>query len=241
MRQFHEIRERLLRAGIAPRHVRRYINELRVHLRDLIAEEDRAGHDHWQAEASALVRLGTTDDLTRAMAERPEFKSFSARAPWLAFGVMPLCLLAAAYFVACLILWSGWKIFLPAAISPFTVVPGPVYGLENIYFQTGRMIYFGAPLVVGWAISITAARHRLRALWPSLGLILTALIGSTAAVRVQRPSLSMAGQVTMTLAVSPSVRGIFEVALRALVLFSIALLPYFVWRIAEKKSHEISS
>ena len=40
---FGELRERLLRAGVAPRHVRRYLNELDDHLADLRAEEERAG------------------------------------------------------------------------------------------------------------------------------------------------------------------------------------------------------
>jgi hypothetical protein len=40
---FDELRERLLRAGVAPRHVRRYLRELSEHLADLRAEEERAG------------------------------------------------------------------------------------------------------------------------------------------------------------------------------------------------------
>ena len=36
-----ELRERLLRAGVAPRHVRRYLTELREHWADLTAEEGR--------------------------------------------------------------------------------------------------------------------------------------------------------------------------------------------------------
>ena len=36
---FPELRERLLRAGVAPRHVRRYLNELGDHFTDLRAEE----------------------------------------------------------------------------------------------------------------------------------------------------------------------------------------------------------
>src|SRR5436190_18436822 len=37
---FHEVRERLLRAGGTPRHVRRYLTELADHLADLRAEEE---------------------------------------------------------------------------------------------------------------------------------------------------------------------------------------------------------
>src|ERR1700720_2457956 len=55
---FHELRERLLRAGVAPRHVRRYLAELADHLADLRAEEEGAGRSRADAESAALVRLG---------------------------------------------------------------------------------------------------------------------------------------------------------------------------------------
>jgi len=52
-----ELRERLLRAGVAPRHVRRYMTELHEHWSDLTAEEERAGRNRADAEAHALARL----------------------------------------------------------------------------------------------------------------------------------------------------------------------------------------
>ena len=80
--QFHELRERLLRAGVAPRHVRRYLGELADHLADLTEEEQRAGRNLIEARSAALVRLGKTEDLARAFLEQRQFQSWSARAPW---------------------------------------------------------------------------------------------------------------------------------------------------------------
>src|SRR5438093_12523785 len=100
---FHELRERLLRAGVTPRHVRRYLTELADHLADLRAEEERAGRSRADAESAALVRLGVMDDLAKAMIEKRQFQSWCVRAPWAMFGLAPLCLLAGAYFVACLV------------------------------------------------------------------------------------------------------------------------------------------
>src|SRR6266704_5983047 len=100
---FHEPRERLLRAGVAPRHVRRYLKELADHLADLRTEEERAGRGRAEAEAAALVRLGSMNDLAKAMIEQRQFQSWSVRAPWAAFGFAPLSVLSLAYFVACLI------------------------------------------------------------------------------------------------------------------------------------------
>src|SRR5579872_3635721 len=114
---FNELRERLLRAGIAPRHVRRYLTELSDHLADLMAEEERASRNTAEAESAALARLGGIDDLAMAMIEQRQFQSWCVRAPWAIFGLAPLFLLAWAYFVACLILWSGWKIFLPETVT----------------------------------------------------------------------------------------------------------------------------
>lgn len=57
----------------------------------------------------------------------------------------------------------GWKLFLPTAATPLVRIPGPVYGLENVYFEVGRMIFFGAPIVIGWAIGRVAARQRTKA------------------------------------------------------------------------------
>src|SRR6476661_1814466 len=101
---FHELRERLLRAGIAHRHARRYLCELADHLADLRAEEERAGRSRADAESAALVRLGTMDDLAKAMIGQPQLQSWCVRAPWAMFGLAPLFLLAAAYLLACVYL-----------------------------------------------------------------------------------------------------------------------------------------
>src|ERR1700748_2631992 len=101
---FHELRERLLRAGMAPRHVRRYLSELADHLADLKAEEERAGLNRTDAETAALARLGGMDDLAKSMIEQRQFQAWCARAPWAIFGLAPL-LLAGIWFVSLLILW----------------------------------------------------------------------------------------------------------------------------------------
>jgi hypothetical protein len=44
---FESLRDRLLRGGVAPRHVTRYLRELTEHLEDLIAEEEQGDLDHW--------------------------------------------------------------------------------------------------------------------------------------------------------------------------------------------------
>src|SRR5690348_15659860 len=101
---FHELRERLLRGGVAPRHVRRYLAELSDHFADLIAEEEAGGLRRTDAENAAFRRLGDMDALAKEMIEKREFQSWCARAPWAIFGFAPPLLLAVAYVIACIYL-----------------------------------------------------------------------------------------------------------------------------------------
>lgn len=105
--QFHELGEWLLRTGVAPRHLRRYLSELADHFADLTEEEQQAGHNLVEARSAALVRLGKTENLAKAFLEQRRFQSWCARAPWVMFGFAPLMCLGVAYLVACLYLWCG--------------------------------------------------------------------------------------------------------------------------------------
>jgi hypothetical protein len=235
---FRELRERLLRAGVAPRHVRRYITELDDHLADLRAEEERAGRGAQDAAAAALVRLGGTEELARAMLERPQLRSWCSRAPWMAVGLAPLTALAGAYFLACMILWMGWRIFLPDAGTPFVRLDGAAV----LFFGFGRLIYFGAPISVGWFVGLIAARQRLRAVWPAAGLVLIALVGGMARVHV-RSSGATAGMkhVGMSLDLHSLIHGagapnqsvlvgmLSPGSPHVLMILFVTLVPYMIW------------
>lgn len=231
---FDELRERLLRAGIAPRHVRRYLNELTDHLSDLRAEEageegkQRSGQTRPDTESAALARLGSTEALATAMIEQRQFKSWSARAPWAVFGMAAPLALAAAYFVALFILWSGWRIFLPGSDSPFV----RVNGLAVLYFQFGRTLYYGAPVLIGWGIGLLAARQRLNAIWPAVGLVVVALIGGSAEVHAGRTAVPGGlGHVGMNFALGASDQQIPGGLIHALIILLLAAAPYLIWRL----------
>src|SRR6202034_4315403 len=137
------------------------LGELTDHLADLRAEERQAGRSRAEAEAAAMLRLGGVDELAQAMIGEREFQSWSVRAPWAAFGVAPLLVLAVAWYVALFILWSGWNVFLPGSDTPFGAGHYRMFDLANLYFQLGKLIYFSAPILVGWGIALIAARQRL--------------------------------------------------------------------------------
>ena len=89
MRDFDDLGEQLLRTGIAPRHVRRYLAELRHHYDDLIAEEGAHGITGPAADEAASARLGSNDELAAALLAQPELRSMTARYPWLIFTLLP--------------------------------------------------------------------------------------------------------------------------------------------------------
>jgi hypothetical protein len=219
-RQFPELRERLLRAGIAPRHVRRYLAELTDHLGDLTAEEQRNGLARSAAESAALARLGDPESLAQAMIRQPQLRAWSARAPWAAFGLAPLVILAAAYAVALAILWTGWQWFLPGADTPFG---NRTTGLAYYYFSAGRALYYTAPLLVGWTISVTAARQRIQPPWPVFGFALLAWIDASVRVYASRSSSGVPH-----VGIGPGLHQWYATLVPAAVVFNLLALPYFL-------------
>jgi hypothetical protein len=156
------------------------------------------------------------------------FQSWCVRAPWAMFALAPLLLLAGAWFLALLILWSGWKIFLPGADTPFV----RLVDLRQIfYFNAGRSLYFGAPILVGWGIGLIAIRQRSKTFWPSVGLVLIALIGGTAQVHASRTTVAGGlGHISMDFTLGHSVQDISHCLLHALLILSFTVLPWVIWR-----------
>ena len=151
------------------------------------------------------------------------------------FGLVPLLILAGAYLIACLILWSGWRLFLPETDTPFVRIEG----LAIFYFGAGRLLYYGAPILIGWGIGLVAAHHRFKALWPGIGLVLMALFGSTAQVHASRPWSGGAGRISMDLAFVPSNWNIPDFLFHALLILALTMLPYVLWR--SQKTHSLSA
>ena len=171
------------------------------------------------------IRGLTPDHATGSVA----FHSFCMRAPLVIFSVAPVALLAGGYFVACLILWAGWQIFLPGADSPFG--GGPLHGFANLYFQFGKYFYGGAPILVGWVIAIIAARQRAKAVWPLTGFILVAWMGATARIEASRTVVPRGlGHIHMDFVLWPLDRNGHDGLVHALVILSLAVLPYLLWR-----------
>lgn len=171
-------------------------------------------------------------DMARS-SRAPQFHSWCVRAPWAVFGLAPLLLLAVAYFIACLYLWSVWTIFLPGAVTPFGVrSAGPPYGFENLSFQLGKFYYFGAPILVGWGIGFVAARQRMKTIWPTVGLLLVAIMGGTTEIHASRKVVPAGlGHIRMDFfAFGSSAQGLYEAIFHALAILLLTVLPWLIWR-----------
>ena len=123
----------------------------------------------------------------------------------------------------------GLDVFLPESSTPFV----KIYGLAVLYFGVGRMIFFGAPILIGWGVGLMAARQRLKAVWPIMSLLLIALIGGTGQVHVSRtPVAGGLGYIGMNFNVGPgSLHGVPAGVVHALVILLLTALPYAVWRL----------
>ncbi len=93
--EFRVLAERLTDVGIAPRHVRRTVGEIRDHYEDLVEAGLEQGLQRDAAHEQALHELGQVDDLVQEMAAHPELKSWASRYPRTAIVVYPLACLAA--------------------------------------------------------------------------------------------------------------------------------------------------
>ena len=92
---FIELRNELLESGISPSHVHRAITELDEHFEDLVHAGLEDGREHSVAESIALQALGDLAEVSKAMRQRPELRSWAWRHPRLALIIYPLACVAA--------------------------------------------------------------------------------------------------------------------------------------------------
>jgi hypothetical protein len=192
----------------------RYGAEFEAHLEGGAGDLGTIANVAWSALGERLFPTVVDSSLQPSL-----FRRWCARAPWAVFGIIPVVLLGAAYFAACFILWSGWRIFLPGMESPFAV---HLHGVSILYFGVGRSLYFYAPVVIGWGVALVAARQRSTAVWPIAGLVLIALLGGAA--QVETYHAADGGRVSLDFFLGHTVH--------TLLLFVITVIPYLILRMA---------
>jgi hypothetical protein len=176
---FESLRVRLLKSGISPRQVRRYVGELRDHLSDLTTRERAAGFDLAEADARARVILGTEENLYRAAIERGTPRSVAAKVPWVVFGLLPLAALLCVFVM----LANGTFVLLaPYRELALADIPRGVRDLATAL--TVLSGYLLAPALAAACIVI-ALRQRLASLWVWIGLALIALVAAPLGIQIE--------------------------------------------------------
>ena len=105
-------------------------------------------------------------------------------APSAVFCLAPVPLLAGAYTIACLVLWAGWRMFLPGIEFAFWC--------ENPWickplFPGRQVLLLGCPRPCRLVASKSSLiRLRVKAFWLTIGLLLVAWTGSTARIDANR-------------------------------------------------------
>lgn len=115
--------------------------------------------------------------------------------------------------------------FLPQSNTPFI----PVGGYAVFYFEAGKLLYYAAPILVGWAVVLVCARQNPKAVWPGVGLVLIALVGGTTQVHAYRAA-GGPEHVSLGFALGSFLHGIPGGASHALMILSLTMLPFVVWR-----------
>lgn len=158
--RLERLRERLLGAGVAPRHVKRYLHELRDHQEDAECAELARGAPLAEAREAAWSRLGSEESLVQNMLAHPELRSRAARFPALVFGLGPV------------LTWVGAPIVIALLVS---VVPASSRHIhvDALFIDAYHALGFGyarlLPVLLGALVLGGAAERRSRSLWPFVG------------------------------------------------------------------------
>jgi hypothetical protein len=165
------------------------------------------------------------------------FQGWCVRAPWAVFILTPVVLLSVAYLAACSYLWLGWQIFLPGADTPFGHRSGPIYGVQNIYFQIGKFFYFGAPILVSWATVAIAVRQGVKATRLIIGWVLVAWVSNSAQIHASRTLVHRGfGHVSMGFPLGSTLHAIYRNPSYALAIFLLSALPYLLRAFTNRRS-----
>lgn len=190
------LRERLLHAGIAPRHAHRFVRELAEHYEDALAEELPRHATRGDAEQRAWARLGAQDDLVSSVLAKPELRSIAARFPRLVFGALPV---------------SAW---LGSLVVSLVVVRVAASGLqiddrtsaESALSAAHAACLLGVrvlPVLIGVLTMAGAVRQRSAAHWPLMGAALVAMLSGTISVNLIAASGAAPGQLGLSSSLLP--------------------------------------
>jgi hypothetical protein len=236
--QLKRMSEYLLRAGVAHRHVRRYIRELHEHYEDALREELSKGLDRSLAEQAAWARLGSEEDLASSVLAQAALRSTGARFPVLVFGGAPILIWFASLAMSFIAL---------VAIALYLHTPAPNWFLV----LTGALFLLDVrvlPVMFGVVLLMASARQRVKLFWPIIGAAVIAVFGGTTDVHLAlaaTPDASSVGIDTSLLPMifrhskvlgKPDVIALAGGLVRAALMLAVAAMLSVIWRTRQDRS-----
>jgi len=169
--RFEGLREILLKGGVAPRYVRRYLAELSEHMDDLTEKQRAQGYDGENAELRARALLGEDRELAAAMLEQKSLRSITIRAPWAIFGILPPFAATAAMLVPLGVLVVAGKVL--GFLEKGAALPHWFEKLGTATAACANLIFFPLTSVLFVAL---VSRHRLSLYWALVAVAIPLLL-----------------------------------------------------------------
>jgi hypothetical protein len=233
-RRFDELREELLRAGVATRKVRRAVLEIESHFQQLIDEECGRGASDRDARIEAHRRLGTNQVLVMRYAARPELRSWSRRWPSVWFILLPLITylaVSAATLMTVLVIAHQMAPYL----HQIHIAPRVTHGID---LAARVVLLWLFPLFVAAAFAVLAHRRRVALRWPLIAIVAISALASLINVDVTFTGGPTPGGVGAGIGLSPeSLPGQLT---RAAILASLTLLPLWLAKRRAKRGYSVN-
>lgn len=177
----------LLQGGVAYKHVRRFITELKDHVTDLEQEALNNGSDMENARAEAAVKLGDAEILAQEMLQRPELKSLGYRYPKIMLVAMPVILYFLTGILLVLLTIGVTELLTPDVLGNSDVIRAAPMSVVILMTLTKFMMMYGLPLLMSYLVLNYAINNQIKLKYYGLGLLILALLSSSVNVYLSWP------------------------------------------------------
>lgn len=216
--RFRLLEMELVRRGVAPRHVRRAVLELKCHHLDLIDQALARGATPEQAELRADEALGSDALFIEGYSRQRELLS---RAPdWGAGYVFAPLLGFAGAFVAVMVALIAVVSHFSPELHHMRVPAGLSHDLAIIF---RALCLWVIPIAVAMVFGVLAGRHHVAFRWLSAGIVVLSLVVAQMNVQFVLTGGSPAGLVNAGIGFSTG--NVPHEILRALTMAALALIP----------------
>src|ERR1700721_502393 len=178
--RFGELREGLLRAGVATRKIRRAVVEIEGHFQLLLDDEVARGTPYHLARSEAHRLLGPNQTLLQHYAAQPEFRAWSRRWPAIWFTLVALAAYLALSISSLAILHTVVE-HMRDYLRHVHVAPQVTYRIDLV----ARIVFLWLfPWFVAISFAVLAYRRRVPLHWPIVGIVVVSILASLINVTV---------------------------------------------------------